>query len=148
MLCAGKADDVLVLGLDLWFNVFSLKVTLYYWRTVLFFFSFFCCFFLQVKWYTQKHLTMAINTDAANMRGWLGGAMVLGSFKCRGVLLHLNIVGQGPPVLAAGAGWLGCFFIIIIISSYLSYLPILMHHLFEDGWTYWMIVVSAVITQR
>ena len=60
--------------------------------------------------YTQK-ITMAINTDAANMRGWLGGAMVLGSFKCRGVLLHLHIVGQGSAVLAADAGWVGCFFV-------------------------------------
>ena len=59
--------------------------------------------------YTNK-LTMAINTDAANMRGRLGGAMVLGSFKCRDVLLHLHIVGQGPAVLAVGAGWVGCFF--------------------------------------
>ena len=28
MRCAGNADDVLVVGLDLWFNVFSLKLTL------------------------------------------------------------------------------------------------------------------------
>ena len=67
-------------------------------------------------------IIMAINTDAANMRGWLGGAMVLGSFKCRGVLLHLHIVGQGPAVLAAGAGWVGCFFIVFFFffSSILS----------------------------
>ena len=31
--------------------------------------------------------------------------MVLGSFQCRGVLLLLHIVGQGPAVIAAGAGW-------------------------------------------
>ena len=75
--------------------------------------------------YTNKNLTMAINTDAANMRGWLGGAMVLDSLKCRGVLLHLHIVGQGPAVLAAGAG---CgmgglfffFFFFFFISSILS----------------------------
>ena len=36
--------------------------------------------------------------------GWLGRAMVLGSFQCRGVLLLWHIVGQGPAVLAAGAG--------------------------------------------
>ena len=59
---------------------------------------------------------MTINTYAANMREWLGGAMVLGSFKCRGVLLHLHIVGQGPAVLAAGAGWVGvCFFVVVVV---------------------------------
>ena len=37
--------------------------------------------------------------------------MVLGSFQCRGVLLLWHIVGQGPAVLAAGAGQVGCFFL-------------------------------------
>ena len=74
-------------------------------------FFFFLLFFLSASQmiYTNK-ITMAMNTDAANMRGWLGGAMVLGSFKCRGVLLHLHIVGQGPALLSAGAGWVGFFF--------------------------------------
>ena len=44
---------------------------------------------------------------------WLGWAMVLGSFQCRGVLLLLHIVGQGPAVLAAGAGTGGQFFFLI-----------------------------------
>ena len=43
---------------------------------------------------------------------WLGWAMVLGSFQCRGVLLLLPIVGQGPAVLAAGAGRVGYRFYI------------------------------------
>ena len=34
---------------------------------------------------------------------WVGQAMVLGSFQCRGVLLLWHIVGQGPAVLTAGA---------------------------------------------
>ena len=38
------------------------------------------------------------------------GAMVLGSFQCRGVLLRLHIVGQGPAVLAAGTGRVGYIF--------------------------------------
>ena len=42
--------------------------------------------------------------------GWLGWAMVLGSFQCRGVLLLLHIVGQGSAVLAAGAGSVGYIF--------------------------------------
>ena len=49
--------------------------------------------------------------------GWLGLAMVLGSFQCRSVLLLWHIVGQGPAVLAAGAGRVGLF------SSHLTYLP-------------------------
>ena len=51
--------------------------------------------------------------------GWLGQAMVLGSFQCQGVLLLWHMVGQGPAVLAAGAGQVCCFFI-FFISSILS----------------------------
>ena len=42
------------------------------------------------------------------MFGW---AMVLGSFQCRGVLLLLHIVGQGPAVLAAVRDGWAIFFI-------------------------------------
>ena len=71
--------------------------------------------------HTHTQIIMAINTDATNMRGWFGGAMVLGSFKCRGVLLHLHIVGQEPGVVAAGAaGWVGVLFFFFFISSILS----------------------------
>ena len=68
-----------------------------------------------------------------NIGGWLGRAMVLGSFQCRGVLPLWHMVGQGPAVLAAGAGRVGCF---LFCSSRLSYLPFLMPHLYGDGWTY------------
>ena len=56
--------------------------------------------------------------------GWLGRAMVLGSFQCRCVLLLWHMVGQGPTVLAAGARWVGCFFVCVLffISSILSFL--------------------------
>ena len=54
-------------------------------------------------------------------RGWLGRAMVLGSFKRRGVLQLWHMVGQGPAVLAAGAGRVGYFY--FFFSSCLSYLP-------------------------
>ena len=50
--------------------------------------------------------------------GWLGWAMVLGSFQCRGVLLLLHIVEQGPAVLAAGAGRMGYIFYIFHLSSF------------------------------
>ena len=49
-----------------------------------------------------------------SIRGWLGRAMVLGSFQWRGVLLLWHIVGQGPAVLAAGVGWVGCFFFLFV----------------------------------
>ena len=49
--------------------------------------------------------------------GWLGWAMVLDSFQCRGVLLLLHIVGQGPAVLAAGAGRVGYIFYSFHLSS-------------------------------
>ena len=42
--------------------------------------------------------------------GWLGWAMVLGSFHCWGVQLLWHIIGQGPAVLAAGEGRVGFFF--------------------------------------
>ena len=58
---------------------------------------------------------------------WLGRAMVLGSFHCRGVLLLLHMVGQVPAVLVAGAGRVGYF--LFIFSSRLSCLPFLMPHL-------------------
>ena len=38
---------------------------------------------------------------------WLDRAMVLGSFQCQGILLLRHMVGQGPAVLAADAGWVG-----------------------------------------
>ena len=46
--------------------------------------------------------------------------MVLGSFQCRGVLLLLHIVGQGPAVLAAGAGRVGYILFFIFHLSSLS----------------------------
>ena len=46
--------------------------------------------------------------------------MVLGSFQCRGILLLLHIVRQGPVVLAAGAGRVGYIFFYIFHLSSLS----------------------------
>ena len=49
---------------------------------------------------------------------------MLGSFQCRGALLLLHTVGQGPAVLAAGVGRVGCFFVcVFFFPSCLSYLP-------------------------
>ena len=46
--------------------------------------------------------------------------MVLGSFQCRGILLLLHIVGQGPAVLAVGAGPVGGYIFYIFHLSSLS----------------------------
>ena len=57
--------------------------------------------------------------------------MVLGSFQCRGVLLLLRIVGQGPAVLAAGAGRVGYIYFLFIF--FFIYLPFLMSCLLGDS---------------
>ena len=69
----------------------------------------------------------------SNLCGWLGRAMVLGIFQCRGILLLWYMIGHEPAVLAAGAGRMGwgaiiiiiifcfCFFISSILSSLESY---------------------------
>ena len=66
-----------------------------------------------------------LHVEYYRKRGWLGRAMVLGSFQCRGVLLLRHMVVQGPTVLAAGAGRVGWFFFFLFfffffISSILS----------------------------
>ena len=61
---------------------------------------------------------------------------MLGNFQFLGVLLLWHMVGQGPAVLAAGAGQVGYFFILYFFSSRLSYLPFLMPHLLGDGWIF------------
>ena len=94
-----------------------------------------------IRVYTVCHSVCIFWTHYCSV--WLGQAMMLGSFQCHGVLLLWNMIGQGPAVLAAGAGRVGCF---LIFSSHLSYFPFLMPHLLGDGWTFWNIVVSAVIT--
>ena len=63
--------------------------------------------------------------------GWLGWAMALGSFQCRGILLLLQIVGQGPAVFAAGAGRVG--YIYFSFFRFFISLPFLMSSLLGDG---------------
>ena len=53
--------------------------------------------------------------------GWLGWAMVLGSFQCWGVLLLLHIVGQGAAVLAVSAGWVCYIFHLSSVSKVLFF---------------------------
>ena len=57
--------------------------------------------------YDLKHIYL-IQQALSKSLGW---AMVLGSFRCRGIRLLLHIVGQGPAVLAADAGRVGYIYI-------------------------------------
>ena len=60
---------------------------------------------------TLEQARQVINwVEPTEWRVWLGQAIVLGSFQCRGVLLLWHMVGQGPAVLAAGVGQVDCIF--------------------------------------
>ena len=61
-----------------------------------------------------------IQTVSQEYRGWSGGAKVLGKLPVPGVLLIWIIVGQGPIVLAIGAGG-GCLDI-FSLNYHLSFL--------------------------
>ena len=69
-------------------------------------------------------------------------APALGLYTCIKALKYI----PGPGVRWAFTGSLVLWF--VYFSSRLSYLPFLMPHLLGDGWTFWNIVVSAVLTQR
>ena len=56
------------------------------------------------------------NNNSACLRGWLGGAMVLGKLPVPGRPTILITVGQGPIALAVGGGGLDIF------NSHLSFL--------------------------
>ena len=45
--------------------------------------------------------------------------IILELFQCRGVLLLWHMVGQGPAVLAAGAGRVGYFLFHLVYSVFL-----------------------------
>ena len=54
--------------------------------------------------------------------GWSGGAMLLGKFRYRGVLVIWIIVGHGPTVLVVGAGG-GCLDIFSLIYHFFFLSP-------------------------
>ena len=56
-------------------------------------------------------------------RGWSGGAMVLGELPVLGRPTIWTTVGQGPIVLAVGAGG-GCLDIFILIYPSFLFLPL------------------------
>ena len=66
-----------------------------------------------------SHVLVHLLITLLTRNGWLGRAMVLGNFQSRGVQLLWHMVGQGPAVLAAGAGWV-VFVLFFFISSILS----------------------------
>ena len=83
------------------------------------------------KWIYQYHNRLQSGTFVSNIAstyciygGWLGRAMMLGSFQCRGVLLLLHMLGQGSALLEPGAGLVVYLFIFnlvyFLISSILS----------------------------
>ena len=61
----------------------------------------------------QRHYSIAFNFS----RGWSGGAMVLGKLPVPGRPTIWMIVGQGPIVLAVGAGG-GCLDIFTFIYPF------------------------------
>ena len=78
--------------------------------------AFFCFFFLLLKNYKSFLLQKLFSFFSS---GWSGGAMVLGKLLVPGCPTLWMIVGQGPIVLAVGAGG-GCldiFSLPYLISS-------------------------------
>ena len=73
--------------------------------------KFFCCFAI---------LVTTANIDSCPDWGWSGGAMVLGKLPVPGRPTILITVGQGPIVLAVGAGGggLDIFTLIYPFSSF------------------------------
>ena len=61
---------------------------------------------------TESILSFFLSSSLEDYEWVVGLGVVLGSFQCWGVLLLWHIVGQGPAVLAAGAGRVGCFLIL------------------------------------
>ena len=58
---------------------------------------------------------------------------MLGSFQCRDVLLLLHTVGQGPAMLAAGAGRVSYIFYIFLYFLYFFYISSLSNVLSFGG---------------
>ena len=79
-----------------------------------------CCFLIPGLTFIWAGMTLPTQNCCFLIPGLSGGwgwAMVLGSFKCRGVLLLLHIVGQGPALLAAVAGRVGYIFYVFHLST-------------------------------
>ena len=69
-------------------------------KEVIWFFRFYCVTLCSHNSLIRLHSSLRV----------VGSAMGLRSFQCRGILLLWHMVGQGPAVLAAGAGQVCCFF--------------------------------------
>ena len=59
-------------------------------------------------WFRLQPEKNRVHVGTSSVLGGWAGAMVLGSFQCRSILLLLHIAGQRPAVLAAGAGQVDC----------------------------------------
>ena len=62
----------------------------------------------------------SIDAGSFELRGWSGGAIVLGKLPVPGRPTILITVGQGPTALAVGAGG-GCLDIFILIYPFSSF---------------------------
>ena len=67
-----------------------------------------------------KTFFMLISAEHEILRGWSGGAMVLGKLPVPGRPTIFITVGQGPTALAVGAGG-GCLDIFILIYPFSSF---------------------------
>ena len=72
------------------------------------------------NWFGPVHLSIHLSPDTFTLRGWSGGAMVLGKLPVPGRPTILITVGQGPTALAVGAGG-GCLDIFILIYPFSSF---------------------------
>ena len=68
-------------------------------------------------------ITVLKNNTVPCLRGWSGGAMVLGKYPVPGVLLIWIRVGQGPTALAVGTGG-SCLDIFLSSIISLFFLPL------------------------
>ena len=67
--------------------------------------------------------TLVYPFTSLSPRGWSGGAMVLGKLPVPGRPTNLERVGQGPSVLAVGAGG-GCLDIFTLVYHFSFFLPL------------------------
>ena len=76
---------------------------------------------MEISFFLKQHIYFLkkMNRNHFYPSGWLGRAMVLGSFQCRGVLLLWHMVGQRPAACSKCETG-GLFFVISSILSSFS----------------------------
>ena len=76
----------------------------------------------QIPLYVFTNTVYSANmlTAANNNTGWWAGRWCWVASSAGDVLLLLHIIGQGPAVLATGAGRVGCIFHLFLMSCLLG----------------------------